>query len=149
MTIWTDSNESRRAPEAGQYLQGVLKSIGINAKLKVINAAVYWTTVGNQATKAQIGFADWFQDYPHPVDWVRRPTERKPDHWIRTTTTTPNFDILGRQRQDRGAEEGARPSRQGEHAVGADDKLAMERIPPWAPYTNDQGIDTFGTDAST
>jgi len=28
----------------------------------VINSAVYWTTVGNQATKAQIGFGDWFQD---------------------------------------------------------------------------------------
>ena len=36
---------------------------------KIVNAAVYWTTVGNQATKAQIGFADWFQDYPHPLDW--------------------------------------------------------------------------------
>ena len=47
----------------------MLKSIGLNAKLKEINAAVYWTTVGNQATKAQIGFADWFQDYPHPLDW--------------------------------------------------------------------------------
>ena len=60
------------APRAGSRLsisQGVLKSIGLNAKLKEINAAVYWTTVGNQATKAQTGFADWYQDYPHPLDW--------------------------------------------------------------------------------
>src|SRR5690348_15590870 len=69
VTVWTSDNESRRAPEAGQYLQGVLKAIGLNATLKEIHAAVYWTTVGNQATKSQIGFADWFQDYPHPLDW--------------------------------------------------------------------------------
>ena len=31
----------------------------------------YWTTIGNQKTQAQIGFADWFQDYPHPLDWFR------------------------------------------------------------------------------
>ena len=49
--------------------QDVLKKIGLNAKLKMIDAAIYWTTVGNQSTKAQIGFADWFQDYPHPLDW--------------------------------------------------------------------------------
>jgi peptide/nickel transport system substrate-binding protein len=35
----------------------------------VIDASIYWTTIGNQATKASVGFADWFQDYPHPLDW--------------------------------------------------------------------------------
>ena len=69
VTIWGSNNESRRSPEATAYLQDVLNKIGLNAKLKIINAAVYWTTVGNQATKSQIGFADWFQDYPHPLDW--------------------------------------------------------------------------------
>ncbi|MDX6486965.1 MAG: peptide/nickel transport system substrate-binding protein, partial [Gaiellaceae bacterium] len=69
VTVWTSNNTSRHAPQAGAYLQTVLKSIGLNAKLKQINAAVYWTTVGSQSTKAQIGFADWYQDYPHPLDW--------------------------------------------------------------------------------
>jgi len=60
---------SRHRSEGVGYLVDVLNSIGLKAKEKIINSAVYWTTVGNQATKAQIGFADWFQDYPHPLDW--------------------------------------------------------------------------------
>ena len=59
----------RHRPEGDGVLADVLNSIGLKAKEKIINSAVYWTTVGNQATKAQIGFADWFQDYPHPLDW--------------------------------------------------------------------------------
>src|SRR4029077_3482009 len=70
VTVWTDDNETRRAPEMGQYMTQVLNSIGFHATLKTINAAVYWTTLGNQNTHAQIGFADWFQDYPHPLDWI-------------------------------------------------------------------------------
>ena len=33
--------------------------------------ANYFTIVGNQATKAQIGFTDWFEDYPYPTDWFQ------------------------------------------------------------------------------
>jgi peptide/nickel transport system substrate-binding protein len=67
VTVW---NHARGVdPKATAYLVDVLNSIGLKAKEKIINAAIYWTTMGNQATKAQIGFADWFQDYPHPLDW--------------------------------------------------------------------------------
>ena len=30
---------------------------------------MYFQTIGNQATKAQAMFTDWYQDYPHPLDW--------------------------------------------------------------------------------
>jgi peptide/nickel transport system substrate-binding protein len=53
----------------GEYLQSVLKSIGWNAKIRELGGGTYFTIVGNQATKAQIGFTDWFQDYPYPTDW--------------------------------------------------------------------------------
>jgi peptide/nickel transport system substrate-binding protein len=53
----------------GEYLQGQLKKIGYNAKLKALAGANYFTIVGNQSTKAQIGFTDWFEDYPYPSDW--------------------------------------------------------------------------------
>jgi peptide/nickel transport system substrate-binding protein len=53
----------------GEYLQGVLKSIGWNAGIRELGSGPYFTVVGNQATKAQIGFTDWFQDYPYPTDW--------------------------------------------------------------------------------
>ena len=53
----------------GEYLQGVLKQIGWNAGIRELASGTYFTVVGNQATKAQIGFTDWFQDYPYPSDW--------------------------------------------------------------------------------
>jgi peptide/nickel transport system substrate-binding protein len=67
VTVWTSNRDTAKKPAA--YLQDVLNQIGLKAKLKVIDASIYWTTIGNQATKAQVGFADWFQDYPHPLDW--------------------------------------------------------------------------------
>ena len=53
----------------GEYLQSQLNKIGWKATLKPLAGANYFTVVGNQATKAQIGFTDWFEDYPYPSDW--------------------------------------------------------------------------------
>lgn len=53
----------------GEYLQSQLNKIGLKASLHAIAGANYFTIVGNQATKAQIGFTDWFEDYPYPTDW--------------------------------------------------------------------------------
>jgi peptide/nickel transport system substrate-binding protein len=54
---------------AGEYLQGVLKSIGYNVTIHELAGADYFTIIGNQKTKASIGFTDWFEDYPYPSDW--------------------------------------------------------------------------------
>jgi peptide/nickel transport system substrate-binding protein len=51
------------------YLQGVLKSLGYNASLRLLNSGNYFTVIDNQSTKAQIGYDDWFEDYPYPSDW--------------------------------------------------------------------------------
>ena len=67
LEVWGSNRETSKKPV--EYLTDVLNKIGFKAKPKIIDAAVYWTTIGNQKTKAQIGFADWFQDYPHPLDW--------------------------------------------------------------------------------
>jgi len=53
----------------GEYLQGQLKLIGYNAKIRELASGNYFTIIGNQSTKAQIGFTDWFEDYPYPTDW--------------------------------------------------------------------------------
>jgi peptide/nickel transport system substrate-binding protein len=53
----------------GEYLQGQLSKIGWKAVLKPIAGANYFVIIGNQAVKPQIGFADWFEDYPYPSDW--------------------------------------------------------------------------------
>jgi peptide/nickel transport system substrate-binding protein len=67
VTVWGNDRETSKKPV--EYLADVLNQAGLKATVKIVNASVYWTTIGNQATKAQIGFADWFQDYPHPLDW--------------------------------------------------------------------------------
>ena len=59
---------------------GVLNSLGFKATEKIVNSAVYWATIGNEANKAQIGFADWFQDYPHPLDWFDVLLNGQQDH---------------------------------------------------------------------
>jgi peptide/nickel transport system substrate-binding protein len=52
-----------------EYLAGQLTKIGYKPKLHLLAHAVYFQTIGNQATRAQAGHTDWYQDYPHPIDW--------------------------------------------------------------------------------
>jgi peptide/nickel transport system substrate-binding protein len=144
VTVWTSNNTSRHAPEAGQYLQGVLKSIGLNAKLKEINAAVYWTTVGNQATKSQIGFADWFQDYPHPLDWFdvllngNRITQTHNNNYANFDDSAVNAKIEALKKQP--------TLNSSVNSQWAQVDAAVMKQAPWAPYLNQQGIDTFNSD---
>jgi len=144
VTVWTSDNESRRAPEAGQYLQGVLKQIGLNATLKEIHAAVYWTTVGNQATHTQIGFADWFQDYPHPLDWFDvllngdRITQTHNNNYSNFDDPAVNSKIAALKKEPT-----LTASVNSQWA--SVDKQVMEQA-AWAPYINQQGIDTFNSD---
>ena len=53
----------------GEYLAGQLDKIGWKTKLHELAGANYFVIIGNQATKAQIGFNDWYEDYPYPTDW--------------------------------------------------------------------------------
>ncbi len=62
-----DEDPSRPVTE---YLADVLNEIGFKAEPKIVEASVYFTTIGNQKTKAQIGFANWFQDFPHPRNFM-------------------------------------------------------------------------------
>ena len=56
----------------GEYYHDLLTQLGFNATLKVIAGDVYWTTIGNETTPdLDTGFADWFQDFPHPDDFFR------------------------------------------------------------------------------
>ena len=71
ITIWTD-NESPN-DEAGEYLEGVLKELGFETTLKIVNADNYFGVIGNESTpNLDIGFANWFEDYPHPNDFFQQ-----------------------------------------------------------------------------
>jgi len=52
-----------------EYLANQLTKIGYKTKLHLLTHQVYFQTIGNQATKAGAMFTDWYQDYPHPLDW--------------------------------------------------------------------------------
>lgn len=68
VTVWGDDDSTSKA--VTEYLTDVLNSIGLDAKTKILNADTYFATVGDRSLKAQIGFTDWFQDYPHPADFI-------------------------------------------------------------------------------
>jgi peptide/nickel transport system substrate-binding protein len=142
VTVW--NHQRGLDPKAGDYLTSVLNSIGFKAKEKIINAAVYWTTVGNQATKAQIGFADWFQDYPHPLDWFdvllngERITATHNNNYADFDDKAINAKIDALKKQPTLTE-----------SVNAQwatvDKAVMEQA-PWAPFLNRQFTDFFNSD---
>ena len=52
-----------------EYLANQLTKIGYKAKLHLLSHSVYFQTIGAQKTKAQAMFTNWYQDYPHPLDW--------------------------------------------------------------------------------
>lgn len=68
VTVWGNSEESTKA--VTEYLADVLKQIGFDAAPRIVDGEVYFQTIGAQKTKAQIGFANWFQDFPHPGNFL-------------------------------------------------------------------------------
>jgi peptide/nickel transport system substrate-binding protein len=70
ITVWTDNESPNK--EAGEYYDDVLRKLGFEATLKIINADDYFTVIGNQSTPdLDTGWSDWFQDYPHPNDFFQ------------------------------------------------------------------------------
>ena len=70
ITVWTNDEPDRK--RIGEYYHDLLNQLGFNATLNVIAGDVYFTTIGNQSTPdLDTGFANWFQDFPHPDDFFR------------------------------------------------------------------------------
>jgi len=69
VTVW--GNTDNPTPKTTEYYADVLNEIGLKAKPKIIDAGVYFSTIGNAKTKAQTGYAGWFQDFPHPANFFQ------------------------------------------------------------------------------
>jgi peptide/nickel transport system substrate-binding protein len=142
VTVW--NHDRGTDPKASAYLVDVLNSIGLKAKEKIINSGVYWSTVGNQATKAQIGFADWFQDYPHPLDWFDvllngdRITQTHNNNYANYDNSTVNAKIADLKKQPTLTD-----SVNSQWAT-LDDTIMKDA--PWAPFLNRQFTDFFNAD---
>ena len=63
-------NDEEPSKPVTEYLADVLNQIGLDAEPKIVEGSVYFQTIGNQKTKAQAGFANWFQDFPHPRNFM-------------------------------------------------------------------------------
>jgi peptide/nickel transport system substrate-binding protein len=68
VTYWVNNKDPR--PAIADYFRDMLNEIGFDADIKTLDQQVYFEQIGLKRTKAQIGFTDWFQDYPHPGDFV-------------------------------------------------------------------------------
>jgi peptide/nickel transport system substrate-binding protein len=70
ITVWTDSEPASK--DASTYYAGVLEEIGFKTTLKVLDPDNYFTVVGNTSTPdLDTGWANWFEDYPHPNDFFQ------------------------------------------------------------------------------
>ena len=47
-----------------------LTKMGFEAEPRILDGGVYFQTIGAAEEKAQIGFANWFQDFPHPKNFM-------------------------------------------------------------------------------
>jgi peptide/nickel transport system substrate-binding protein len=142
VTVWT-SDRTTSQPQAA-YLAEVLRSIGLRPQLKVVPQAVYWTTIGNQRTKAQIGMANWFQDYPHPLDWFdlllngKRITPVNNQNYANANVPALNETIERLKRQPE--------LTQAVNEEWADaDRMVLEQA-LWAPFANREFVDFFAKD---
>lgn len=68
VTVWGMSVAPRDAYV--NYYASLLTSLGFNVTTKLLAPAVFSATVSNVTTKAQTGYGDWAQDFPHPVDFT-------------------------------------------------------------------------------
>jgi peptide/nickel transport system substrate-binding protein len=137
VTIWTINLPPSN--EAGEYFQGVLKQLGFDVKLKVIDGSTYFTVISNTSTPdLDAGWSNWLLDYPHPNDYFQPQLSGESilpsgnTNWAMFDEPTINAKIKQLGREQLG------PKQEADYA--ALDKEVMEQA-PWAPF----GTLTLGT----
>jgi peptide/nickel transport system substrate-binding protein len=142
ITVWTDTESPNN--EAGEYLNEVLKELGFNTTLKILNADNYFTVIGNATTPdLDAGWSDWFQDYPHPNDFFQ-PLLAGESILPTNNGNFAKFDVPAVNKQiTKLGEEQLGPEQ--EEAYKELDKEIMEQA-PWAPYGT-RTLSTFVSDA--
>jgi peptide/nickel transport system substrate-binding protein len=131
ITVWTDTDTPN--DKAGEYMQSVLKDLGFNAKLKIINGSVYFDVIGNQKTpNNDIGWNDWFEDYPHPNDFFDPLLNGENIVPVGNLNTGLYDNPQVNKKIDDLAAQPLSPAVQKQYA--ALDKQVMEKDAPWAPF---------------
>jgi peptide/nickel transport system substrate-binding protein len=137
VTVWT--NNLPPNDEAGEYLEDVLLKIGLQARLKAVDASTYFTLISNSSTPdLDIGWSNWLLDYPHPNDYFQPQLagesilEVGNTNWSRFDDPAVNAKTRELALQQLG------PKQEEEYA--ALDREVMRQA-PWAPF----GTLTLGT----
>jgi peptide/nickel transport system substrate-binding protein len=129
VTVWTDSESPNN--DAGTYYQGVLEEIGFKVNLKILNPDNYFTVIGNTSTpNLDTGFTDWFQDYPHPNDFMFLLNGENIQSTNNQNFGQVNIPALN-QKIDQLAQEQLGPQQETEYAE-LDEEFMKEAA--WAPY---------------
>jgi peptide/nickel transport system substrate-binding protein len=63
------SNNDDPSDKVGQAYADMLNEMGLDADVKILDGGVYFQTIGNEKTAPQTGFANWFADFPHPLNF--------------------------------------------------------------------------------
>jgi peptide/nickel transport system substrate-binding protein len=63
------SNNDDPSDKVGAAYADMLNEIGLDAEPRILDGGVYFQTIGNEKTAPQTGFANWFADFPHPLNF--------------------------------------------------------------------------------
>jgi len=124
-----------------EYLVRVLDKLGFRAHQKLEPPSNYWSTLSDPSTNAQIGFANWLQDYPHPLDWFgalldgRQTAVARNDNYAFFNVPSVDRKIESLTRQPLLTPSVDRQYRRL-------DRKVME-LAPWAPFLNREEADFF------
>ncbi len=69
MEVTVYGNNGDPEQSVAEAYADMLNKMGFKATPKIIDAGVYFQTIGSAETKAQTGFLNWFQDFPHPKNF--------------------------------------------------------------------------------
>lgn len=67
VTVWGNNDDP--TDKVTQNYAAQLNDMGFDATPKIVDGGVYFQTIGDEKTAPQTGFANWFQDYPHPLNF--------------------------------------------------------------------------------
>jgi peptide/nickel transport system substrate-binding protein len=68
VTVWGTAEQPDRS--AVEYYAEVLEDLGFDVKTRFVPFETYAATVGDRSLKAQTGWFNWAQNYPHPADFI-------------------------------------------------------------------------------
>jgi peptide/nickel transport system substrate-binding protein len=128
ITVWGDTESPNE--EAAVYYAGVLRKLGFEVRLKILNADSYFTKIGNLSTPdLDTGWSNWFEDYSHPNDFFQ-PLLAGESILRRYNSNFSQIDVPALNRKMVGLRERKRISEAGYAAL---DRAYM-KLAPMAPY---------------